>query len=100
MIKIGKEAEIKWFRYVYQLRIAASRISEVCTNSHFVLQNVKMTQKEFWDIVIASKKWAYVRFPSCIILTDSICNFGDMKEWNIQVIEFVYSGDKDHTNWK
>ena len=85
---------VEWSIYLESLKSAAQKITD-----HFGISHINVSKTEFWEFIKSAKNADWIEFSWCNILSDSECNFGDMKESKIQKIIFVWTGHSSYSNW-
>ena len=58
-----------------------------------------ITWLEFCSLIKMCKGVERIELKSCIILTDTECNFDEMKDWIVERLDFGRTADKDYSNW-
>ena len=81
-------------KYYSSLCKAASKIVEI-----FEVNNLHLSNSEFWGLLISASKWKNVKFLSWFIETDQLWNFATIKESKVKTLEFDGTGDILYSDW-
>ena len=80
--------------YFLCLREAATKFTQSFSVNKMIISNT-----EFCSLVKAAKKTENLVFYSCTILTNSVWDFGEMTQWNVEMIDFNWTGNIENSDW-
>ena len=93
-LNINSFREIIWADYFDGLREASSKWTDF-----LIIQSMIFTLNEFCSLVKAAKRAKNLVFILCGIYTDSKCEFGEMNNWKVELIDLSYCGSIHFSNW-